>query len=244
MAQAPSNSAIHGDLKPGKVFLDANWEVRVADFGLARILTGGTRMPMYIGGPREMAPELYEEEDLDLQPADVFACGVLLDTIFTNQQLLKKEDHPMHSATQLMMSVMNREHLKLQPEIPDIFWSLIKQCAEPAPSARPSFDEIVQHLLTSDELIFPGTDHAKYREYQERITSPPPEVETADEPQHFIAPGGLKMSSLADGNRLLGDERERCLTKSTQMARGLVGHADNQSLKRYDFTRSSKRVAM
>jgi serine/threonine protein kinase len=243
MAQVHEHSSIHRDLKPGNVFMDENWEARIADFGLAKIVTAGVKMTMAIGSPMYMAPELYDDDDAYTFAVDVFAFGVLAYSMFTNQQKFKETDKPLTSPQQLMMKVAKGDRFMRQPGIPDAFWGLIERCWAQAPATRPSFQMIVQELQTSDALVFPGTDLAKYREYQERMKPPPAEEEPVTELHHSGSSPGLKMSSLAVGNRLMNDERMRYLSKSTRMSLGRVDEADDQSLRRYDFTRSSKRTA-
>ena len=49
---------LHRDLKPGNVFFDANWNVKLGDFGLSRMLGDeSVYAQTHVGTPYYMSPE-------------------------------------------------------------------------------------------------------------------------------------------------------------------------------------------
>jgi beta-lactam-binding protein with PASTA domain/predicted Ser/Thr protein kinase len=77
----------HRDVKPENVLLGAGNAVKVADFGLARMLAGTshTKTGMLIGTAAYLAPEQVSQGVADAR-TDVYAAGVMLFEMLTGQQ--------------------------------------------------------------------------------------------------------------------------------------------------------------
>ena len=75
---AHRNGVWHRDIKPANLLLTADGQLKLTDFGIARIENAGlTQVSSVIGTPGYMAPEQYIGDDVDHR-ADLFAVGVLL----------------------------------------------------------------------------------------------------------------------------------------------------------------------
>ncbi|MCV2369026.1 serine/threonine-protein kinase [Roseateles oligotrophus] len=73
----------HRDIKPANLILTAQGQVKLTDFGIARIEDLGlTQVSSMIGTPGYMAPEQYIGEGIDHR-ADLFASGVLFYRLLT-----------------------------------------------------------------------------------------------------------------------------------------------------------------
>ena len=77
----------HRDVKPENVLLTSSHAVKVADFGLARMLAGtsNTKTGMLIGTAAYLAPEQVSQGVADAR-TDVYAAGILLFEMLTGQQ--------------------------------------------------------------------------------------------------------------------------------------------------------------
>ncbi len=77
----------HRDVKPENVLLTSDYAVKVADFGLARMLAGTshTKTGMLIGTAAYLAPEQVSRGVADAR-TDVYAAGILLFEMLTGQQ--------------------------------------------------------------------------------------------------------------------------------------------------------------
>ncbi|WP_077037313.1 serine/threonine-protein kinase [Pelomonas sp. KK5] len=78
LAAAHAQGVWHRDIKPANLLITANGQVKLTDFGIARIENLGlTQVASMIGTPGYMAPEQYRGIGIDHR-ADIFAAGVLL----------------------------------------------------------------------------------------------------------------------------------------------------------------------
>lgn len=78
LAAAHAQGVVHRDLKPGNVIVMPNGQVKIIDFGLARVanLEGMTTTGMLLGTPEYMAPEQIKGGAIDAR-TDVYALGAL-----------------------------------------------------------------------------------------------------------------------------------------------------------------------
>ncbi|MBK8185200.1 MAG: serine/threonine protein kinase [Candidatus Competibacteraceae bacterium] len=76
---AHAHGVIHRDIKPGNIILLAGGQVKVSDFGIARVeaTSGMTQHGMTVGTPAYMAPEQFGGQETDRR-ADLYATGVVL----------------------------------------------------------------------------------------------------------------------------------------------------------------------
>ncbi|MEZ5418250.1 MAG: serine/threonine-protein kinase [Vicinamibacterales bacterium] len=83
VAAAHERGVIHRDLKPANVMIDAEGQVRVADFGLA----GASGESIRAGTPAYMAPEQLAGEQVTAA-SDIYALGLVLYELFTGRRAL------------------------------------------------------------------------------------------------------------------------------------------------------------
>ena len=85
---ANSQGIIHRDIKPSNILYDGKTnEVKVADFGIARIMDGSatrTKTGELIGSPLYMSPEQIKGEHVS-QQSDIFSLGVTFYQLLTGE---------------------------------------------------------------------------------------------------------------------------------------------------------------
>ena len=87
------NKILHRDLKPNNVFLDANNNVKLGDFGLARILSNESKFAQsHVGTPYYMSPEQIEEKDYD-EKSDIWSLGCFLFELTTLNPPFEAKNH-------------------------------------------------------------------------------------------------------------------------------------------------------
>jgi serine/threonine-protein kinase len=110
LAKASEQGIVHRDIKPENILLARSGEVKVADFGLARLVDPAQRVEltqtgMTLGTPLYMSPEQIEGKPLDPR-SDLYSLGV------TCYQMLAGRP-PFSGETPLGLAV---QHLKKPPE--------------------------------------------------------------------------------------------------------------------------------
>ncbi len=107
--KAAEHGIVHRDIKPENIMLSAGGEVKVADFGLARLYREEaqnlTQAGITMGTPLYMSPEQVEGRPLDSR-SDIYSLGV------TTYEMLAGEP-PFRGETALAIAV---QHLNSQPE--------------------------------------------------------------------------------------------------------------------------------
>jgi len=106
--KAGKQGVIHRDIKPENIMLSPGGEVKVTDFGLARIAGGSvdlTQVGMTMGTPLYMSPEQVENKSLDHR-SDIYSLGVTAFHMLAGRP-------PFEGDTALAVAL---QHLRTEPE--------------------------------------------------------------------------------------------------------------------------------
>jgi serine/threonine-protein kinase len=147
---AHEKGVLHRDLKPANIMLDGRGQVRITDFGLARLTDAETASGNRVGTPAYMAPEQLAGEAVTIQ-SDIYSLGLVLHEVFTGQ--------PVYHANSIAELVRLRDESSpstLSSVVPDIdpaVERVILRCLEKEPTRRPgSVVQIAAALPGGDPL--------------------------------------------------------------------------------------------
>jgi serine/threonine protein kinase/alpha-tubulin suppressor-like RCC1 family protein len=147
LAAAHRMGIVHRDVKPENIFIDAEGKALLADFGVARSMSGDTQLTMHgvaIGTPSYMAPEQIDGDNLDGR-ADVYSLGLVAWEMFTGHRPWEGES--------LYAVLYHQRHHELpdvretRPDLSDEIADAIAGAIEKDPAARwQSMDELIDAL--------------------------------------------------------------------------------------------------
>jgi serine/threonine-protein kinase len=152
LAHAHAAGVIHRDLKPENVMiaeLGGRPAVKLADFGIARILSQDDRMTMtgaLVGSPNHMAPETVEGAEAD-ERSDVFSLGTILYWLCTGRFPFEA---PNPTAT--LRRLVTGDFLdprRVNPALSEPLARIIRATLAQAPAARPASAAAVRDQLAS-----------------------------------------------------------------------------------------------
>ncbi len=151
LKKSSGSGIVHRDIKPDNMLITSDGEVKVADFGLARLLLQDdpqlTRAGTTLGTPMYMSPEQLQEDNVDVR-SDLYSLGVTMFHILGGQPPFKGET-PLALAMQQVQSPPP-ELKSIRPETPEKLCAVVHKLLSKKPVDRyASPDEVLQELRES-----------------------------------------------------------------------------------------------
>lgn len=156
LAYAHTHGVIHRDIKPSNVMVDAEGQVKVADFGLAKFTSADcgsiTTSEMTMGSPDFMAPEAMRGHAQVDHRADLYAVGVMLYQMFTGTVPRGRFAPPSQAVPGLDKRLDHIVDKALQPDRDNRFATAVEMQTQIARVARPDQQHGSINQKTADPI--------------------------------------------------------------------------------------------
>ncbi len=181
LVAAHEKRIIHRDLKPENLFITRDGQLKILDFGIAKLtaqepeessdlvsMTTQTKVGTVLGTVGYMSPEQLRGKKIDHR-SDIFSLGAILYEMLTGTRAFHGE-----TEVDTMMAVLNSEPQELtasRENIPLVFEQIVQRCLEKDPENRFQSARDLGFALstvsgsTSKQIVVVKTRWAKARRY-------------------------------------------------------------------------------
>ncbi|KAM7472234.1 hypothetical protein LguiA_010417 [Lonicera macranthoides] len=175
---------VHRDIKTSNILLDRQWNSKVSDFGLAKLLCAETSYvtTRVMGTFGYVAPE-YACTGMLNEKSDIYSFGILIMEIITGRSPVdySRPQGEVNLVDWLKTMVGNRKSEEVvDPKLPEMPASkalkrvllVALRCVDPDAQKRPKMGHVI-HMLEADDLLFrddnkigrePSRSHRDYKE--------------------------------------------------------------------------------
>lgn len=162
---AHKHHIIHRDIKPHNIIIDENLNVKVTDFGIARIATSSTitYTSSVLGTVHYISPEQAKGKFID-EKSDIYSLGVVMYEMVTGRVPFDTDN-----AVGIAMQHINEplvEPIKLVPNLEPWLNSIIVKCMEKTPENR--FDSASSLIKALDDKYIDNNQKVTFNDNSDR----------------------------------------------------------------------------
>ncbi|KAF2313326.1 hypothetical protein GH714_010373 [Hevea brasiliensis] len=136
-----AKNTVHRDIKGANILLDPSGRVKLADFGMAKHITGQSCPLSLKGSPYWMAPEVIRNSNGCNLAVDIWSLGCTVLEMAT-----AKPPWSQYEGVAAMFKIGNSKELPAFPDnLSDDGKDFVRQCLQRNPSHRPTAAELLEH---------------------------------------------------------------------------------------------------
>lgn len=141
LAYLHAKHTLHRDIKGANILVDPNGRVKLADFGMAKHITGKSCPLSFKGSPYWMAPEVIKNSNGCNLAVDIWSLGCTVLEMATT-----KPPWSQFEGVAAMFKIGHSKELPVIPEhLSDDGKDFVRQCLQRNPSSRPSAAQLLNH---------------------------------------------------------------------------------------------------
>ncbi|KAJ6347429.1 hypothetical protein OIU76_003996 [Salix suchowensis] len=141
LAYLHAKNTVHRDIKGANILVDPMGRVKLADFGMAKHISGQSCPLSFKGSPHWMAPEVINNSSRCNLAVDIWSLGCTVLEMATT-----KPPWSQYEGVPALFKIGNSKEL---PEIPDNLSAdgkdFVRQCLQRNPSHRPTAAQLLEH---------------------------------------------------------------------------------------------------
>ncbi|HVS65158.1 MAG TPA: serine/threonine-protein kinase [Thermoanaerobaculia bacterium] len=217
---AHQQGIIHRDIKPSNIRILDDGQVKIMDFGIAKLRDSELALTLpghTVGTPAYLAPEQIRSLELDAR-CDVYAFGLLAYELLTHRKAFSSKN-----ASRVLYQILNEEPTPLRelwPECPSPVAEIVERCYRKERDERWSSLEEVAQALRGALAAQPGEGASATA-----IPSSPPRKPSIDrDSETMVTPGGT-LGEAREAIRVANAERAKAATAMPAPAAASAGAA-------------------
>ena len=150
---AHNQGVVHRDIKPANIILLENEQIKVADFGIARMMASSTKTQtgVIFGTPNYMSPEQVAGKKVDGR-SDLFSLGVVLYELLSGEKPFKGD-----SITTLLYAITNNSYqplIEIAPKTPESCVKIVDKLLNKGVTKRyKSATQLVKQIIKCHEEL-------------------------------------------------------------------------------------------
>ena len=163
LAAAHAQGIIHRDIKPANILLTDDGNVKVADFGVAKLNSfDQTMQGSAVGTPSYMSPESLKGQAVT-HLTDIYSVGAVMLQLLTGERIKADKLYPLKLAEFMTESLSGDRGLKISPKLKALVSQAMSEDANSRPKTALRFYELLEKLSTANAVSFQCDDKTQQK---------------------------------------------------------------------------------